>query len=40
VSWLFSFIIVFGVIWTGKAADKGHKWAAGNRPYTRIADHE
>lgn len=40
LSWHFSFIIVFGVIWTGKAADKGHKWAAGNRAYTRIADRE
>ena len=40
LSWHFNFIIVFGVIWTGKAADKGHKWAAGNRAYTRIADRE
>jgi hypothetical protein len=38
LSWVFSFLIVFGVIWTGKAADKGHKWAAGNRAYTRIRD--
>jgi len=38
LSWVFSFFIVFGVIWTGKAADKGHKWAAGNRAYTRIRD--
>jgi len=40
LSWFFSFLIVFGVIWTGKAADKGHKWAAGNRAYTRIRDEE
>ena len=40
LSWLFSFLIVFGVIWTGKAADKGHKWAAGNRAYTRITDRD
>jgi len=40
LSWVFSFFIVFGVIWTGKAADKGHKWAAGNRAYTRIRDEE
>jgi hypothetical protein len=39
LSWLFSVFIVFGVIWTGKAADKGKKWAAGNRAYTRIPDH-
>jgi hypothetical protein len=38
LSWVLSFLIVFGVIWTGKAADKGHKWAAGNRAYTRIRD--
>ncbi len=35
---VFNFLIVFGVIWTGKAADKGHRWAAGNRAYTRIRD--
>ena len=38
-----SFLIVFGVIWTGKAAkatDKGHKWAAGNCAYTRIRDRQ
>jgi hypothetical protein len=40
LSWILSFLIVFGVIWTGKAADKGHKWAAGNRAYTRIRDNE
>jgi len=40
LSWAFSFLIVFGVIWTGKAADKGHKWAAGNRAYTRIRDND
>jgi len=40
LSWLFSFLIVFGVIWTGKAADKGKKWAAGNRPYRPIPDSE
>ncbi|KAI0266805.1 hypothetical protein BC834DRAFT_823389 [Gloeopeniophorella convolvens] len=40
VSWLFSFVVAFGVVWTGVAADKGHKWAAGNRAYTRIEDHD
>lgn len=40
LSWHFSFITVFGVIWTGNAADKGHRWAAGNRAYTRISDRE
>lgn len=40
LSWVFSYVIVFGVIWTGKAADKGRKWAAGNRAYTRIRDRE
>ena len=40
LSWVFGFFIVFGVIWTGKAADKGHKWAAGNRAYTRIRDED
>jgi hypothetical protein len=40
LSWVFSYVIVFGVIWTGKAADKGRKWAAGNRAYTRIGDRE
>jgi len=38
LSWVFSFLIVFGVIWTGKAADKGHRWAAGNRAYAPIRD--
>ena len=38
LSWILSFLVVFGVIWTGKAADKGHRWAAGNRAYTRIRD--
>jgi hypothetical protein len=38
LSWVLNFLIVFGVIWTGKAADKGKKWAAGNRAYTRIRD--
>jgi len=40
LSWAFSFLIVFGVIWAGNAAEQGHRWAAGNRAYTRIGDHE
>ncbi len=40
LSWVSSIFIVFGVIWTGKAADKGHRWAAGNRAYTRIRDRD
>jgi len=35
VSWVLSLLIAFGVITTGISADKGHKWAAGNRPHYR-----
>ncbi|KAI0062895.1 hypothetical protein BV25DRAFT_1803088 [Artomyces pyxidatus] len=37
-AWVASVFVMFGVIWTGIAADKGHKWAAGNRAYRRIED--
>ncbi|KAA1475206.1 hypothetical protein DENSPDRAFT_841948 [Dentipellis sp. KUC8613] len=40
VSWIFSYAIVGGVIYTGVAADKGHRWAAGNRAYRIIEDRE
>ncbi|KAJ3777811.1 hypothetical protein FB446DRAFT_715729 [Lentinula raphanica] len=34
--WIFSVFIATGVVLTGIFADKGHKWAAGNRAYRRI----
>ncbi|KAI0051818.1 hypothetical protein FA95DRAFT_1484486 [Auriscalpium vulgare] len=37
--WITSFAVMAGVIYTGIAADHGHRWAAGNRAYTRITDH-
>jgi len=36
LSWAFGVMIVFGVIITGVSADKGHRWAAGNRAYQRV----
>jgi len=36
VSWISGFVVGTGVIVTGIAADRGHKWAAGNRAYRRI----
>ncbi|THH19973.1 hypothetical protein EW146_g1297 [Bondarzewia mesenterica] len=38
VSWVAAFAISFGVILTGVSAGRGHRWAAGNRAYTRIED--
>ncbi|KAJ3815876.1 hypothetical protein F5876DRAFT_29894 [Lentinula aff. lateritia] len=35
-AWIFSVVIATGVVVTGVFADKGHKWAAGNRAYRRI----
>jgi len=35
-SWILGFVVGTGVIVTGVAADRGHKWAAGNRAYRRI----
>ncbi|GAW01555.1 hypothetical protein LENED_003157 [Lentinula edodes] len=35
-AWIFSAVIATGVVVTGVFADKGHKWAAGNRAYRRI----
>ncbi|KAJ3724479.1 hypothetical protein C8R42DRAFT_695149 [Lentinula raphanica] len=34
--WIFSVLIATGVVLTGIFADRGHKWAAGNRAYRRI----
>ncbi|KAI6040321.1 hypothetical protein EDC04DRAFT_2867715 [Pisolithus marmoratus] len=36
VSWLVGFGVAYGVIYTGMAADRGYKWAAGNRYYYPI----
>ncbi|KAG2037432.1 hypothetical protein BDR03DRAFT_957133 [Suillus americanus] len=36
ISWVSGFVVGAGVIITGMAADRGHKWAAGNRSYTPI----
>ncbi|KAF9012318.1 hypothetical protein BDQ17DRAFT_1343674 [Cyathus striatus] len=38
LSWVFGFIITFGVVTTGISADRGRRWAAGNRAYQPIAD--
>ncbi|KAF5385914.1 hypothetical protein D9615_002548 [Tricholomella constricta] len=38
LSWLFSVFIGVAVITTGVFADKGHRWAAGNRPYRPIGN--
>lgn len=38
VSWVVGFLVGAGVIVTGIAADRGHKWAAGNRAYQPIRD--
>ncbi|KAJ3790728.1 hypothetical protein GGU11DRAFT_861162 [Lentinula aff. detonsa] len=35
-AWIFSVLVAAGVVLTGVSADKGHKWAAGNRAYRRI----
>lgn len=36
ISWVVGLLITIAVVTTGLAADRGHKWAAGNRAYTRI----
>ncbi|KAI6134514.1 hypothetical protein EV401DRAFT_2052913 [Pisolithus croceorrhizus] len=36
VSWLVGFGVAYGVIHTGIAADRGYRWAAGNRYYHPI----
>lgn len=36
ISWVAGFLVGAAVIVTGIAADRGHKWAAGNRAYQRI----
>ncbi|KAI6033137.1 hypothetical protein F5J12DRAFT_198989 [Pisolithus orientalis] len=36
VSWLVGFGVAYGVIYTGVAADRGYRWAAGNRYYYSI----
>ncbi|KAF8554188.1 hypothetical protein OG21DRAFT_1440801, partial [Imleria badia] len=38
VSWVAGFLVGSAVIVTGVAADRGHKWAAGNRAYHPIRD--
>ncbi|THV05044.1 hypothetical protein K435DRAFT_816619 [Dendrothele bispora CBS 962.96] len=35
-AWVFSVIVAAAVVITGISAEKGHKWAAGNRAYRRI----
>jgi len=35
-SWAFAVIIALGVVTTGVSANKGHRWAAGNRAYYPI----
>jgi hypothetical protein len=37
IAWVFSIIISVAVIYTGISANKGRKWAAGNRAYRPIA---
>jgi hypothetical protein len=39
ISWVSGFVVGAGVIITGIAADRGQRWAAGNRSYTPIHDH-
>lgn len=36
ISWVVGFLVGCAVIVTGIAADRGHKWAAGNRAYQPI----
>ncbi|KAL4073934.1 hypothetical protein J3A83DRAFT_2644826 [Scleroderma citrinum] len=36
MSWLVGFGVAYGVIYTGMAADRGYRWAAGNRFYYPI----
>jgi len=37
ITWILSIMISFSVLWTGVAADAGHRWAAGNRAYRPLA---
>lgn len=39
VSWVLGFVVGAAVIVTGLAADRGQRWAAGNRSYTPILGH-
>jgi len=36
LSWVFGTLITIGVVITGVSANKGHRWAAGNRGYQAI----
>jgi len=36
LSWVFGIIITFGVVTTGISANRGYRWAAGNRAYRPI----
>lgn len=38
ISWVAGLLVGAAVIVTGIAADRGYKWAAGNRPYMRIRE--
>ncbi|RDB16948.1 hypothetical protein Hypma_002617 [Hypsizygus marmoreus] len=37
LSWISGVLIAGAVVTTGISADKGHRWAAGNRPYRPIS---
>ncbi|KAH9859051.1 hypothetical protein C2E23DRAFT_855716 [Lenzites betulinus] len=37
LSWVFGILVTFGVVTTGISAQKGHRWAAGNRAYQQIS---
>ncbi|KAI0661376.1 hypothetical protein C8Q70DRAFT_911909 [Cubamyces menziesii] len=37
LSWVFGTLVTFGVVTTGISAQKGHRWAAGNRAYRPIS---
>lgn len=37
LAWIFAVFAAFGVTITGMAANRGHRWAAGNRAYEPIA---
>ncbi|PCH43444.1 hypothetical protein WOLCODRAFT_103513 [Wolfiporia cocos MD-104 SS10] len=36
LSWVFGTLVTIGIITTGISANKGHRWAAGNRAYRPI----
>jgi len=36
ISWVFDSIIVFAILVTGVSAERGHRWAAGNRAYQPL----